>query len=97
VFWVFFVFSFTYFPLEWEERLLHQLQTAKNRSDFLEVLDTTKSMNNLRDESYAIKRIALEIAKTGEIQRAKLVAEHISDVDVKNIALKEIQEKIRKK
>jgi len=97
VFWVFFVFSFTYFPLEWEERLLHQLQTAKNRSDFIEVLDTTKSMNNLRDESYAIKRIALEIAKTGEMQRAKLVAEHIPDVDVKNIALKEIQEKIRKK
>lgn len=97
VFWVFLVFSFTYLPLNWEEKLLHQLQTAKNRSDFLEVLDTTKSMNNLRDESYAIKRIALEIAKTGEIQRAKLVAEQIPNEDVKNTALQEIQEKIRRK
>jgi hypothetical protein len=97
VFWVFLVFSFTYLPLNWEEKLLHQLQTAKNRSDFLEVLEPTKSMKKLKDESDALKRIALEIAKTGEIQRAKLVAEHIPDVDVKNIALKEIQEKIRKK
>jgi hypothetical protein len=54
-------------------------------------------MKNLKDESYAIKRIALEIAKTGEMQRAKLVAEQIPDVDVKNITLKEIREKIEKK
>ncbi|MGD2090461.1 MAG: hypothetical protein PVH61_30090 [Candidatus Aminicenantes bacterium] len=97
VFWVFLVFSFTYLPLNWEEKLLHQLQTAKSSSDFLEVLDTTKSMNNLRDESYAIKRIALEIAKAGEMQRAKLVAEQIPDEDVKIIALQEIREKVGKK
>lgn len=95
VFWVFLVFSFTYLPLNWEEKLLHQLQTAKTRSDFLEVLNTTKSMNNLKDESYAIKRIALEIAKTGEIQRAKLVARHIPDEYIKNRTLQEIREKIK--
>lgn len=94
LFWFFLVFSFTYFPLDWEERLQHQLQTAENRSDFLEILDTTKSMKNLRDESYALKRIAMKIAQTGEIQRAKLVAEQIPDEYVKSRALEEIREKI---
>jgi hypothetical protein len=97
VFWVFLIFSFTYLPLDWEEKLLHQMQTAKHRSDFLEVLDTTKSMKNLQYESNALKRIAVEIARSGEIQRAKLVAEQIPNEEIKNTALEEIRQRKKEK
>lgn len=59
------IFIFVKLPGDWEERLLHQFQTAKSELAFEDLLDAVKTIADDQDRIEIFKRIAVEPGTAG--------------------------------
>jgi hypothetical protein len=73
------------------------VQAAKSEKAFEDLLDAAHSIKDNTDKSNALKILALNISERGNIPWAASVARSIPDEEIKNRALQEIRERIKRK